>query len=323
MVAAVYRRFGEPEVMRLERIPAPEIGPDDVLVRVRASTVSVADHRMRSRDLPRGLGMLAPATFGVFRPRHPVLGMDLAGVVEEVGENVTRFRPGDGVIAMNGPAYGGHAELARVRSAGAIAHGPVSLDFEQAVALVFGGVTALQYLDVADVRPGDEVLVNGASGAVGSAAVQLAKERGARVTAVTSEANRELVLTLGADEVIDYRSADFSAAGRVWHVIVDCVGNAPYSRVADALAPGGALLLVVTDLHSMLTARRDTKRSGKRVIQSVPAASAASIERLVGLADEGRLVPVIDRTYPLDEIVEAHRYVDSGRKKGNVVLRVG
>lgn len=323
MSAAVYRRFGAPEVVSIARIPVPETRPDDALVRVRASTVSVADHRMRSRDLPRGLGMLGPISLGVFGPRHPVLGMDLAGVVEAVGENVTRLRPGDEVIAMNGQVFGGHAEFARVRSTGAIAFKPASLDFEQSVALVFGGMTALEYLEAAAVGPGDEVLVNGASGAVGSAAVQLARHFGARVTAVTSAANHELVLSLGADDVIDYRSADFATGGRTWQVIVDCVGNAPFSRVAGALAEGGALLLVVADLHSMVTAKRDTRRSGKRVIASVPAGGTDYLERLAGLADEGQLRPVIDRTYALADVVEAHRYVDSGRKRGSVVLRVG
>jgi NADPH:quinone reductase-like Zn-dependent oxidoreductase len=323
MPAAVHSRFGGPEVISVEQLPVPRPGDDEVLVRVIASTVSIADHRMRSRDLPDGLGFLGPISLGLLRPRHPVLGMDLAGVVEEVGTAVTRFRPGDEVIAMKGSAFGGHAGYATARAAGAIALKPRSLDFEQSVALVFGGLTAMEFLETADLQPGSRVLVNGASGAVGSAAVQLAKQRGAVVTGVTSEANLDLVRSLGADEVVDYRREDFATSDRAWDVIVECVGNAPFARVRDALAPGGTLLLVIADLRSMLTARRDSKRTGKRVVTSAPGNGAVYLERLAQLADQGELRPVIDRTYSLAQAVEAHRYVDSGRKRGSVVLRVG
>lgn len=323
MQAAVYRRFGAPEVVAIEEVDRPAIGPEDILIRTKASTVSIADHRMRARDLPRGLGFLGPISLGAFRPKHPVLGMDVAGVVDRVGERVTRFRPGDEVIAMRGSSFGGHAEYVAMPQHRAVAHKPTTLDFEQSVALVFGGLTAIEFLEVADLQPGDEVLVNGASGAVGSAAVQLAKAAGARVTAVTSAGNRDLVESLGADEVIDYGAADFAASGRRWRVIMDCVGNAPFSRVEPVLERGGILLLVVTDLRSMLTARRISKRTGSRVVTSAPGNGAVYLERLARLADEGRVVPVIDRTYPLSEVVDAHRYVDTGRKRGNVVLQIG
>lgn len=322
MTAAVHRRFGGPEVVSLEEVPRPRIRPDQVLVRVHASTVSIADHRVRSLDLPRGLWLFGPISLGIRRPRHPVLGMDLAGVIVEVGADVTNFRVGDEVIAMKGSAFGGHAQYAPVRADRAIALKPASLDFEESVALVFGGVTALSFLDAAGVAPGDAVLVNGASGAVGSAAVQIAKHLGARVTAVTSETNRELVRSLGADEVIDYATQDFAANGRTWRVIVECVGNAPFSRVGGNLEAGGVLLLVIADLRSMLTAKLDAWRSGKRILQSGTGTGAELLARLARLADDGVIVPVIDRTYALTEIVEAHRYVDTGRKKGNVVIRV-
>ncbi|RZU65348.1 NADPH:quinone reductase-like Zn-dependent oxidoreductase [Microterricola gilva] len=322
MTAAVYRHFGAPDVVRLEQLPIPAPGPGDVLIRVHASTVSVADHRARSRDIPAGLGPLAAVGLGVFRPSRRILGMDAAGVVEAVGAGVTRFAPGDRVIAMTGGAFGGHAEYVRVPEDGAIARAPEKMSFEEAVTLVFGGVTAHGFFRNVTIGSGTTVLVNGASGAVGTAAVQLAKELGADVTAVTSGANAELVTSLGADRVIDYTKQDFAASGPSFDVIVECVGNAPFDRVSAAINPGGALLLIIADLRGMLRSRGQSRRSGKLVTFDVGKPAAEDLAYLVSLADAGRFRAVIDRSYDLSDIVEAHRYVDTGRKRGNVVLRV-
>ena len=324
MRAAVARGFGGPEVVQIGEVPKPTPQADEVLVRVHASTVSIADHRTRSRDLPKGLWFLVPLALGVFRPRKPVLGMDVAGVIEAVGDEVTGFAPGDEVIAMLGAAFGGHAEYVCVKPAAtAITRKPGNLSMEESVALVFGGHTALAYLDHVALEPGAEVLVNGASGAVGTAAVQLAKLRGARVTAVCSGGNAELVRSLGADRVIDYTVDDFTADGETYDAIVECVGNAPFERVERSIRPGGALLLVVTSLRSMLTASRNRKRTGKLVTFGGVPVTGDDLATIVRLAEAGEFRPVIDRTYDLDEIVEAHRYVDTGRKRGNVVLRIG
>jgi NADPH:quinone reductase-like Zn-dependent oxidoreductase len=322
MRAAVYHRFGGPENVRVEQVPAPTAGPDDVLIRVAASTVSIADHRARSRDIPRGLGLLAAAGIGAFRPKRPVLGMDVAGVVESVGAEVTRFTPGDEVIAMLGGRFGGHAEYATVRQDGAVALKPPSMTFEDAVTLVFGGLTARGFLKQAELAPGAAVLVNGASGAVGTAAVQLAKHAGAHVTGVCSGANKELVESLGADRVIDYTTDDFAAEATTYDVIVDCVGNAPFERVGHLVRPGGALLLVVTDLPGLLRAPLRRRRSGKLVTADVGKPTAEDLAFLVELAEAGHYRAVRDRTFDLDEIAEAHRFVDTGRKRGNVVLRI-
>ena len=322
MRAAVARRFGGPEVVRVEEMRRPVPKADELLVRVHASTVSIADHRMRSRDLPEGLGIMIPVALGVFRPRKPVLGMDIAGVVEEVGDEVEGFAPGDEVVAMLAGDFGGHAEYARVPMSKAIAHKPANLSWEEAVALVFGGHTALAYLAMVEIGRGSEVLVNGASGAVGTAAVQLAALRGARVTAVTSAGNADLVTSLGAHRVIDYGSADFARDGSTYDVIVECVGNAPFQRVEGSLKPGGALLLVVTGLRGMLRAKRDTRRSSKLVTTSGERVSHEEFAELMRLAESGKFRPVIDRAYDLDEVAEAHAYVDGGHKRGNVVLRI-
>ena len=322
MKAAVYRRFGGPEVVRVEEVPKPTPGRDDVLIRVHASTVSAADHRSRSREVPRGLSVLAALSIGVFRPRRRVLGMDVAGVVEAVGADVTRFVAGDEVIAMLGARFGGHAEYACVPQDGAVTAKPRGMTFEDAVTLVFGGITARAYLNQVALRPGATVLVNGASGAVGTAAVQLAKQAGAHVTGVCSGANAELVTSLGADRVIDYAVDDFTAEATTYDVIVDCVGNAPFERVGALLNPGGALLLVIADLAAVLRARGRGRKSGKLVTASVGTYRAEDLAYLVDLAESGRYRAVCERTYDLSDIAEAHSFVDAGRKKGNVVLRI-
>jgi NADPH:quinone reductase-like Zn-dependent oxidoreductase len=322
MRAAVAHRFGGPEVVHVEEVSKPAPKADEVLIRVHASTVSIADHRTRSRDLPDGMWFYIPLALGVFRPRKPVLGMDVAGVVESVGDDVTGFAPGDEVIAMLGSAFGGHAEYACVPQSKAIALKPRNLSMEESVTLVFGGYTALSYLNRVDLEPGDEVLVNGASGAVGTAVVQLAKLRGARVTAVCSGRNAEFVESLGADRVIDYTAEDFTSDGQTYDAIVECVGNAPFERVERSIKPGGALLLVITSFTGMLRASRDSKRSGKLVTFAGAPVTGDDLASLVRLAESGEYRPVIDRTYDFAEVEEAHRYVDTGRKRGNVVLQV-
>ena len=322
MRAAVAHRFGGPEVVTVERVPKPVPGPDEVLVRLHASTVSIADHRIRSKDLPAGLGFLAVVALGVFRPRTPILGMEGAGVIEAVGSDVTAFERGDRVIVHRGSAMGCHAEYVTVRADRMIARMPVGMSFEDAAALVFGGYTALSFLDRVDLRPGVDVLVNGASGAVGTAVVQLASHAGARVTAVCSAGNAELVRSLGAARVIDYAQEDFAAGADRYDVVVECVGNAPFGRVRGILKPGGALLMVITDLRSMLAERRQTRRSGMLVTHTGSAFGASVLRDLVARAEAGEIAPVIDRTYGLEDIVEAHRYVDTGRKRGSVVVRI-
>ena len=320
--AAVYRRFGGPEVVRVEEVQKPVAKGGEVLVRVVASTVSAADYRMRTRDLPKGLGFFGPLTIGIFGPRKKILGMDFAGVVEAVGEGVTRFKPGDEVFGLTGFRFGGHAEYVCLAEGAAMVPKPAGWSLEDAVALVFGGHTVSECIRRCPIKPGDEVLVNGASGAVGTAAVQVAKHFGAVVTGVCSAGNAELVRSLGADHAIDYAKEDFAASGKQYDVIFECVGNAPFERVEAALKPGGALLLVILDLKGMLGARGNSRRSGKRVLPISFTPKPDDMAFVVRLAEAGALRPVIDRTYGLDQIVEAHRHVDTGRKRGSVVLRV-
>lgn len=321
MRAAVYRRFGGPDVVSVQDVPRPTPTAGEVLVRVVASTVSMADHRARSRIVPRGLGLLAAVGVGAVRPRHRVLGMDVAGVVEAVGDEVTGFEPGDEIIAMLGTRFGGHAEYALVPRGGTIAHKPRTMGFEDAVTLVFGGFTARGFFHRTTLGPGTTVLVNGAAGAVGTAAVQLAKAAGADVTAVCRGSDDAMVTALGADRVIDYTTTDFATGDVTYDVIVDCVGNAGFDRVGGMLAPGGALLLVVADLKGLLSAPIHARRTGT-VIATSPTAGSADLVALAALADAGAFVAVRDATYDLADVVAAHSYVDQGHKKGSVVLRI-
>jgi NADPH:quinone reductase-like Zn-dependent oxidoreductase len=322
MRAAVYDRFGAPEVVHLEEVPVPRPGADDVLIRVVASTVSAADHRMRARDLPPGIGLLAAPVVGLFRPRRRILGMDFAGTVEAVGAEVTRFAAGDEIVGMTGSAFGGHAEYLVLPQSAAIVAKPAGLSHEEALALVFGGHTISECMRHRQIGAGDQVLVNGASGAVGSAAVQVAKHFGAHVTAVTSAGNVEFVRNLGADRVIDYRTEDFAAGESSYDVIFDCVGNAPFERVDRALKVGGAHLQVAADFTALIRAKRHTRRSGKLVAPITFKPSASDVAFVTRLHGEGGLKPVIGRRYAFEDIVEAHRYVDTGRKHGSVILEI-
>jgi NADPH:quinone reductase-like Zn-dependent oxidoreductase len=317
MKAAVYRRYGAPDVIRIEDVPRPKPGPNDLLVRVRATTVSAGDARLRSARVPPGFGLMMRLAFGITGPRKPVLGWDFAGEVVEVGASVSRFAPGDRVF---GARMGCHAEYVAVNET-AVAAVPHRLTFEAATSLVFGGMTSLFYLrEKARLQPGEHVLINGASGAVGSAAVQLARHFGAAVTGVCSAANADLVRSLGAARVIDYTRDDFTQTGETYDVILDAVGNCTFARCERALSPGGRLLLVVASFGQILGATLRPSRGGRKVLTGVNATRAQDLIFLGGLAESGQLTPVIDRTYPLTQIADAHAHVDSGHKRGNVVI---
>jgi NADPH:quinone reductase-like Zn-dependent oxidoreductase len=317
MKAAVYRRYGPPEVVRIEDVPRPEPKANELIVKVRATTVSAGDSRLRGARVPPGFGVLMRLGFGIFGPRQRTLGWEVAGEVAAVGPAITRFTVGDRVV---GARMGSHAEFVAVPEP-SVAPIPPKLKFEDAAALVFGGITSLFYLrDKARLQPGERILINGASGAVGTAAVQLARHFGATVTGVCSHANAELVQSLGAGRVIDYAKEDFTRTGETYDVILDAVGNCTFARCVHALAPGGRLLLVVAGLSQMVGAMLRPSRTGRRVLTGVGATRAEDLNFLAALAESGSFKPVIDRTYPLSRIVDAHAYVDTGRKRGNVVI---
>ncbi len=321
MRAAVYRRYGPPDVVAIEEVPKPVPARDEVLIRVRATTVSTGDRRLRSADVPRGFGPFVRLGVGITGPRNGVLGTEIAGDVEAVGATVTRFQVGDRVFALTGTGLGGHAEYKAMRETAAIAPMPTRLSYEAAAALSFGGTTALYYLrDLTKVQPGERVLINGASGSVGSATVQLARHFGAVVTGVCSGANAELVRSIGASHVIDYTQEDFTRGAGTWDVIVDIGGKHTFATCERVLAPGGRLGLVVGDLWQLIGAMVRPSRSGRKVFAGISPERAEDLRFLASLAEAGAYKPVIDRTYPLERIVEAHAHVETRRKKGNVVV---
>ncbi len=319
MRAAVYEKYGPPEVVRIVEVKQPVAKDDEVLIRIHATSVNSGDSRMRSLNVPKGFGVIVRLVFGIFAPRNPVLGMEFAGTIEAVGRDVTKFKVGDEVFSSC--MFGAHAEYRVTKQDAAIALKPENLSFEEAAALSFGGTTALFFLkEKGNIKCGDKVLINGASGAVGIAAIQLAKHFGAHVTAVCSASNSELVTSLGADRVIDYAREDFAENGEVYDIIMDNVGNAPWSRSRGSLTPTGRLMLVVAGLPQMLQAVFVSRKDGRQALAGTPGDSAQTLQILGKLAQEGELKPLIDKVYPLEEIAKAHAYVDSGRKRGSVVI---
>jgi NADPH:quinone reductase-like Zn-dependent oxidoreductase len=321
MKAAVCERYGPPEVVQIREVPKPAPADGEVLVKALATTVNSGDTRVRALRVPRGLRLAMRLKLGFTKPKQPILGFEMAGQVEAVGRAVTRFQPGDRVVASRGFDFGCHAEYVTVAEQGDIATIPEHLNYQDAVALCFGGTTALIFFRLGKLAPGETVLINGASGAVGTMAVQLAKHLGAEVTAVCGAANADLVSGLGADHVIDYQAEDFTRNGQRYDVIMDNHGNAPYARVKGSLQAGGRFLMVVGDLWQMVAASwQKATISASRNDSSKP---ADNYRTLMSLAEQGVLKPVIDSVLPFAQIVEAHRRVDGGHKVGSVVLTFG
>ena len=320
MKAIVYERYGPPEVLQLKDVEEPTPKDNEVLIKTHATTVTSGDWRVRSLNVPAGFGLIMRLVFGFSRPKQPILGTELAGVVESVGKDVSKFKVGDQVFAFSDAAMGCHAEYKCMPEDGAVALKPPNLTYDEAAAMSFGGTTALDFFRRGKLQSGEKVLVNGASGSVGTAAVQLAKHFGADVTGVCSSANVELVRSLGASHVIDYTKEDFTQNGETYDVIVDTVGTAPFSRSKTSLKERGRLLMVLAGLPDMLQIPWVSMTSSKKVIAGPATGCAEDLRFLAGLAEAGEFKPVIDRRYPFEQIAEAHSYVDTGRKKGNVVI---
>ena len=322
MKAFLYHHYGSADVLRLEEIDQPVPRAHEVLIKSHATTVTSGDWRLRSLEVPAGFGLIIRLVAGLRRPRQPILGSELAGVVEAIGEDVTRFQVGDAVFAFSDLGLGCHAAYRCLPEDGGVARKPSSLSFEEAAALSFGGTTALDFLRRAGLKRGERVLIHGASGGVGSAAVQLACHLGAEVTGVCSSANLELVRSLGAHQVIDYSRDDFARNGQTYDVILDAVGTASFSRCRASLRPGGRLLLVVASLPAILRSSWQNLTTDKRVIAGPASVKPGDLEHLAELAEAGAFRPVIGRCYPFEQLPEAHRYVDTGHKRGNVVIRL-
>jgi len=307
MKAIVCTRYGPPEVLQLKEVEKPVPKSNEVLVKVYATAVHSGDCRMRSLNLA-GVSfpqrILVRLVLGATKPRKPILGLWLSGEIEATGKSVKRFRVGDKVYARTpDKQFGAYAQYACLPENSIMALKPANVAYEEAVAVPFGGLTALYFLRKGEIRSGQKVLVYGASGAAGTSAVQLAKYYGAEVTGVCSTSNLELVKSLGAERVIDYTQEDFTKRNELFDIIFDAVGKTSYSKSKEALKPKGKYVSVVASGH----AKMETE----------------DLIFLTKLVETGRIKPVIDRCYPLEQMAEAHRYVDQGHKKGNVVITVG
>ena len=325
MRAIVCTDYGPPEVLQLRDVAKPVPKDNEVLIRIRATTVSAADCELRRSDFPSWVWLPIRLAFGIRRPRQPVLGQELAGDVESVGKDVRSFREGDRVFAATGIGLGAYAEYICLREnpeTGAIATMPANLSYEEAAALPYGGGEASEFLRKANVRSGQKVLVNGAGGSFGTYAVQLAKIIGAQVTAVDSAAKLEMLRSIGADRVIDYSREDFTDGSETYDVIFDVVRNMPSGRMVKMLNNDGCLVMANPGFLQLVRAFWASRGSKKRVVLGAGSGSNEDLADLRGLVEAGKLRPVIDRSFPLEQMVEAHRFAETGQKLGNIVVVV-
>ncbi|HMJ46701.1 MAG TPA: NAD(P)-dependent alcohol dehydrogenase [Ferruginibacter sp.] len=318
MKAVVFKEYGPPEVLQLKEIQKPAPKENEVMIRIHATSVNSGDIRMRKAD-PFAVRFM----LGLMRPGKKVPGLVFSGEIEAAGKDVTRFIKGDQVYGTSFKNFGTYAEYTCLPEDGMIAKKPAGLTYEEAAVIPFGGTTALYFLTKAKIQSSQKILIYGASGAVGTAAIQIAKYFGATVTAVCSTGNVELVRSLGADKIIDYTKEEFSKNGEQYDIVFDTVGYSPFSGSVRSLQKNGyylrvvhmALVPVIKGLWSSLT-------SNKKVIGGVTKEKPEDLIFLNRLIEAGQLKPVIDRSYPLEQIVEAHTYVEKGHKKGNVVITV-
>lgn len=319
MKAATTRSYGSPDVLETKDLPTPAIGDHDVLIEVHASPVTQGDRRLRSADFP-GMGWLPGRLMtGLVRPRHPVQGTCFAGRVTAVGREVTRFAPGDDVFGSC--MHGAHAEYLAMPEGGPVARMPAGLSFDEVAAAPYELLTAIVFLrELGGLQAGERVLILGAAGGVGRAAVQLAKHLGADVTGVCSARSAALVRDLGADRVIDYATTDFAAEGHRYDLILDTAGVSGFRRARGSLTPRGRYLSLLVSTTLILWAAWTRLAAGPRAGFGVALPSAERMEQLRALLEQGAVRPVVDRRYPLEQIGEAHARVESGHPQGSVVV---
>lgn len=317
MKAAVYTQYGPPEVLQIKEVEKPMAKDNEILLRIKATAVNSGDWRLRKAD-----PFAARFIFGLIKPKINILGSVFSGEVERVGENVKQFKAGDLVFGHTDMSFGAYAEYKCIPENASIALKPAAISHTEAASIPFGAVTALHFIKKAMIKPGQKVLVVGASGAVGSAAVQLAKSFGAIVTGVCSTANIALVKSIGADHVIDYTQEDFTQNGEMYDVIFDTVKAISVSRSLKSLNKNGTMILSAAGMSEMLQGLWISMTSSKKVLTGVISHTAADIIFMKELIEANKYKPVIDKTYPLEQIAEAHAYVEKGHKKGNVAIAI-
>ncbi len=322
MKAVIYTEYGPPDVLQLRDIETPMPKDHEIRVKVVATTVTAGDRRLRSLTFPRWFRPVARVMFGLTKPRKHILGAELSGVVDAVGTNVTRFEVGDPVFGSTGYRFGAYAEYTCLPEKGLVALKPPNVSHEEAAAVPFAGLAAMHFLGKGRIRKGHEVMIYGASGGVGTLAVPIAKHLGAKVTGVCGASSFALVESLGADEVVDYEDDAYTKGNETYDVIFDAVGKTSFAKCKHMLRPGGVFVTVGVDPTLMVLTVWTSLFGDKKVVSGVATETLENLAFLQKLMDAGELRPVIDRVYPFDDVAEAHRYVDRGHKRGNVVITV-
>ena len=323
MKAIVCTRYGPPDVLQLAEVEQPTPKNNEVLIRIHAATVARGDCELRGLNVPILMGLTMRMAFGFRGPRRKILGQELAGEVESVGRNVKQFRKGDQVFALTGLHLGAYAEYDCLPEDGLVATKPSNMTYEEAAAVPVGGLHAFHFLSRGDIQNGQKVLIIGAGGSIGTFAVQISKSLGAEVTGVDSTGKLDGVRSIGADHVIDYTREDFTKGGETYDVIFDAVGKGSFSGCVRSLKENGVYLLGNPGLSQQVRAKWASMTSSKKVIGGMLSYKSEDLIHLRELIEAGKVKSVIDRRYPLEEIVEGHRYVDTGKKTGNVVITVG
>ncbi|PFH91038.1 NAD(P)-dependent alcohol dehydrogenase [Bacillus sp. AFS088145] len=323
MKAIICTKYGPPEVLQITEVAKPKIKDDEVLIKIHATTVTAGDVKLRSSDFPYMYWLLSRLMFGLTKPKNQIPGCELAGEIVTVGKNVRNFKTGDQVFGYSGFTFGANAEYISLHQEGVLAKKPINMSFEQAAAVPVGALTALHFLRRSIIQNGQKVLIYGASGSVGTYAIQLAKYFGTEVTALCSTSNLELVRVLGANEVIDYTNEDLAKSKKTFDIIFDTVGKSSFSNCKRLLNKDGVYLLsAVWKLSVYFQAIWSNLISNKKAILGVANMNNEDLNYIKALIEADKLKAVIDRHYPLDQIVEAHRYVEKGHKKGNVVINI-
>jgi NADPH:quinone reductase-like Zn-dependent oxidoreductase len=322
MKAIIQTKYGPPEVLQFKEVDKPNPKDNEVLIKVHAFTVTKYDYWVRSSTAPTGFGLLMRIASGIRKPKNPILGTELSGEIEAVGKDVKLFKEGDQVFVDTGMSAGAYVEYICLPEDGAVAIKPANMTYEEAAAIPYGGLTALFFLRRADIQTGQKILIYGASGGVGSYAVQLAKYFGAEVTGVCSTAKLEMVKSLGADKVIDYTKEDFTKSGETYDVIFDTVGKSSVSGCRRSLKKNGFYLLTTFGLPKLVQILWLKMTSNKNVFMGTLKEKAEDLIFLRELVEAGKIKPIIDRTYPMEQIAEAHSYVEKGHAKGKVVITI-